>query len=90
MDGKGDEKGSERLMSGPSASSGAAESARPPGERPGPTWRAWLLSIVAAVVLSVAATLLFGGSFRLPAASKAAAGCAAGGPCCPPQGDGTR
>ncbi|MGE5663470.1 MAG: hypothetical protein ACM31I_03965 [Deltaproteobacteria bacterium] len=77
-------------MSGPSASGGAAEGARPPGERPGPTWRAWLLSIVAAVVLSVAATLLFGGSFRLPAASEVAAGCAAGGPCCPPQGDGTR
>lgn len=68
-----------------------AEDARRPGGRPGPTWRAWLLSIVAAIVLSVAATLLLGGSFRLPGASNAAVGgcgAGAGGPCCPGQGDG--
>jgi len=63
--------------------------------RTGPTstWRAWLLSIVAAVVLSVAATVLLGGSFRLPGASNGpAGGCApgSGSPCCPPQDDGRR
>ncbi len=67
--------------------------AHQPGGRPGPTWRALFLSILAAVVLSVAATLLLGGSFRLPGASKATAGgcgAGAGGPCCPLPGEEAR
>ncbi len=56
-----------------------AGQARPGGGRLGPTWRAWLLSIVAAIVLSVAATLILGGSFRPRSASNAASGaCGAG------------
>ena len=47
-----------------------------------PSWRGWVISIVAAVVLSVAATLLLGGTFRLPGRAVAGAGC--GDPCCPP------
>ena len=57
--------------------------------RPGPTWRALILSILAAIVLSVAATLLLGGSFRLTGASNGApAGSGAHGPCCPLPADG--
>ena len=50
------------------------------GQR-GPTWRGWVLSILAAILLSVTATLLLGGSsaFR---SDRAAAG--AGSSCCPP------
>lgn len=87
MDGRGEDKASEKLMFESAASHGGADDVRPPGGRPGPTWRAWLLSIVAAVVLSAAATLLLGGSFHLPGGSNAAAGgcgAGAGGPCCPP------
>lgn len=52
---------------------------------PGPAWRGWVLSILAAVILSVAATLLFGGSIRLAPPSPPASGQAgAGDPCCPP------
>ena len=53
--------------------------------RPGPTWRGWVISILAAVILSVAATVIFGGVFawRAPIAAQAG-GC--GGPCCPPAG----
>lgn len=53
--------------------------------RTGPTWRGFALSILAAIVLSVMATLLLGGSWSSyslrPAAAGAAGGC---GPCCPP------
>jgi hypothetical protein len=53
--------------------------------RPGPTWRAWVISILAAVILSVAATLLLGGSFAFRKAAALPAGvCGAGGACCPP------
>ena len=87
---------------GPAGEGPTIEAARPPervddarrtGARPGPTWRAWILSIVAAIVLSVAATLLLGGSFRLPGASNGAAGergDRSAGPCCPVQGEGRR
>ena len=77
------------LMSEAGLKEGSGGAHRPDG-RSGPTWRAWVLSIVAAIVLSVVATLLLGGSFRLPGASNAAAGgCGAGGgPCCPAQADG--
>jgi hypothetical protein len=55
--------------------------------RRGPTWRGWVLSILVAVVLSVTATLLLGGSgaFRTDrAAAAGAGGVGAGSSCCPP------
>ena len=57
--------------------------------RRGPTWRGWVLSILVAVILSVTATLLLGGSsaFRMDRAVAAGAGCCgsgAGSDCCPP------
>jgi hypothetical protein len=56
--------------------------------RRGPTWRGWVLSILAAVILSVMATLLLGGSsaFRSDRAAGGAGGCGsgAGSGCCPP------
>ncbi len=90
MDDERGNKGPEQSMFEAAGLPGGADDARRPGGRPGPTWQAWLLSIVAAIVLSVAATLLLGGSFRLPGASNAAAGgCGAGsgGHSCPLQGD---
>jgi len=51
--------------------------------RPGPTWRAWVISIIAAIVLSVTATLLLGGSFRFTGGA-ASGGCGQGSDCCPP------
>ncbi len=93
MNGKDEDKRAEQAMFESAGFREGADDARPPGRRPGPTWRAWLLSIVAAVVLSVAATLLLGGSFHLPGGSTAAAGgcgSASGGPCCPPQGEAGR
>jgi hypothetical protein len=55
--------------------------------RSGPTWRAWVVSIVVAIALSVTATLLLGGSssFRQGNAT-AASGSGCGGNCCDPQG----
>jgi hypothetical protein len=53
----------------------------------GPTWRGWVLSILVAVILSVTATLLLGGSgaFRTdPAVAAGAGGYGAGRSCCPP------
>ena len=93
MDGNGADKGPDRSTLEAARIPEAAEDAHRPGGRPGPGWRAWLLSIVAAIVLSVAATLIFGGSFRLSGASNGAAGDNAAGsasPCCPLQGDGKR
>jgi len=57
--------------------------------RRGPTWRGWVLSILVAILLSVTATLLLGGSgaFRSDrevAAGSAGGGSVAGGNCCPP------
>ena len=55
--------------------------------RRGPTWRGWVLSILVAVILSVTATLLLGGSgaFRTdPAVAAGAGGYGAGRSCCPP------
>jgi hypothetical protein len=63
------------------------EMAVPGKERTAPTWRGFVLSILAAVVLSVMATLLLGGSwssFSLrPAAAGSPGGCGSGGNCCP-------
>ena len=53
--------------------------------RRGPTWRGWVLSILVAILLSVTATLLLGGSgaFRSDRAVAAGAGgCGAGSSCC--------
>ncbi len=53
--------------------------------RRGPTWRGWVFSILVAVILSVTATLLLGGSgaFRSDRAVAAGAGrCGAGSSCC--------
>jgi hypothetical protein len=55
--------------------------------RRGPTWRGWVLSILAAVILSVTATLLLGGSgaFRSDHPMDAeSGGYGAGRSCCPP------
>lgn len=54
--------------------------------RRGPTWRGWVLSILVAVILSVTATLLLGGSsaFWPDRAAAGAGGCASGSSCCPP------
>lgn len=56
--------------------------------RRGPTWRGWVLSILVAILLSVTATLLLGGSgaFRSENATGTAAG--AGTDCCPHMGAG--
>jgi hypothetical protein len=54
------------------------------GQR-GPTWRGWVLSILVAVLLSVTATLLLGGSgsFR-PDRAMAGGATGSGRSCCPP------
>ncbi len=93
MEGKGENLGSEPLNFEGAAFPEKTDDARRPGGRSEPSWRAWVLSIIAAVVLSIAATLIFGGSIRPPGASNAAAGrCggAGGGPCCPAQTDGEK
>jgi len=56
--------------------------------RRGPTWRGWVLSILVAIILSVTATLLLGGSsaFRSDGVAGGAGGCGSGtgSGCCPP------
>jgi len=61
--------------------------------RPGPTWRAWVVSIIVAMALSVTATLLLGGFIGYQPAKAVAAGgtgggcgsgVGSGGGCCPP------
>jgi hypothetical protein len=56
--------------------------------RPAPTWRALVISIIVAVVLSVTATLLLGGSFRLTGGTAVSRGCGPGSECCPPPEEG--
>jgi hypothetical protein len=53
--------------------------------RRGPGWKGWVLSILAAVILSVTATLLLGGygSFR-PDRAAASGAAGTGSSCCPP------
>lgn len=51
--------------------------------RPALSWRAWVISVIVAVVLSVTATLLLGGSFRFTGAA-ISGGCGPGSACCPP------
>jgi len=52
---------------------------------PGPTWRGLVIAVVAAVMLSVGATLLLGGSYGFTRQG-ATSGCGAGaaGDCCAP------
>ena len=61
-------------------------------ERTGPTWRGFVLAILAAILLSVTTTLLLGGSWSSytlnPAAAGSSGGCGAGGSCCPPPDSG--
>jgi hypothetical protein len=66
----------------PTETPAMGDSQTPVGRR-GPTWRGWVLSILVAILLSVTATLLLGGSgaFRSESATGTAAG--AGTDCCP-------
>lgn len=62
---------------------------RTEASRRGPTWHGWVLSLLAAIILSVTATLLLGGSgvFRSDSAIGPAvghSGSGAGRSCCPP------
>jgi hypothetical protein len=55
----------------------------------GPGWRGWVLSILVAIILSVTATLLLGGSGsfrpdRAVASGGTGSGWGAGSSCCPP------
>jgi hypothetical protein len=57
--------------------------------RRGPSWQGWVLSILVAIILSVTATLLLGGSGsfrpdRAVAGGVAGGGFGAGSGCCPP------
>ena len=57
--------------------------------RSGPGWKGWVLSILVAIILSVTATLLLGGSGsfrpgRAVAGGAGGVGCGAGSSCCPP------
>jgi len=61
--------------------------------RRGPTWRGWVLSILVAILLSVTATLLLGGSGAFRPEIAIGAGGSGGVPgtghtCCPPEGAG--
>jgi hypothetical protein len=63
-----------------------------PEDLPGPsspTWRGLVVAVVAAAILSVAATLLLGGSFA-PGRATSAEGCGSGSACCPPAGEQAR
>jgi hypothetical protein len=71
---------------------GAADS-RTAESRRGPGWKGWVLSILVAIILSVTATLILGGSgaFRSDRAAASGAGgvdCVAGRSCCPPAAPG--
>ena len=67
----------------------AAGDPQPAEGQRGPTWRGWVLSILVAIILSVTATLLLGGSGsfrpgRAVAGGAGGVGCGAGSGCCPP------
>ena len=71
-----------------STGTNAAGTPRVAEGRRGPSWRGWVLSILAAILLSVTATLLLGGAsaFRSEDAAAGAGGrgSGAGRSCCPP------
>jgi len=48
-----------------------------------PTWRGMIIAVVAAIILSVTATFLLGGSF-IRSGTASATGCGPGSACCPP------
>ena len=76
----------EKELRDPLDTGGAGDPPAAEGRR-GPSWRAWVLSILVAVALSVTATLLLGGSVAFrpeQAAASGAAGSGCGGSCCPP------
>ena len=54
-----------------------------------PSWRGLIVAVIAAASLSVAVTLLLGGSFG-PGRANSAAGCGPGSACCPPAGEQAR
>jgi len=64
----------------PTETNAAVDSHAAAGRR-GPTWRGWVLSILVAILLSVTATLLLGGSGAFRSGHSAAG---AGRNCCPP------
>lgn len=71
-----------------STGTGATGDSHAAEDRRGPTWLGWVVSILVAVILSVTATLLLGGSgaFRSDSAIEPAAGhsgSATGSGCCP-------
>lgn len=76
----------EGYLPGEDASGGADGKALK--DRTGPTWRGFVLAILAAILLSVTTTLLLGGSWSsytlTPVAAVSSGGCGAGGNCCPP------
>ena len=86
MDEREIDRGAGPEAAGPASAgpSGAGSEARA-DDRPGPTWRGWVISILVAVVLSVAATVIFGGPSARRAAVAGRPG-ACGGECCPPGG----
>jgi hypothetical protein len=70
-----------------STGTNAAGNPRVAEGRRGPSWKGWVLSILAAILLSVTATLLLGGSgaFRSDRQlTTEAGGYGAGRSCCPP------
>ncbi len=87
-----EEKGKEELTEMQASTETAATGNSHAAEgRCGPTWRGWVLSVLVAIILSVAATLLLEGSGSFRPDRAAAAGAAAGGngswagsSCCPP------
>lgn len=60
----------------------ADERRKEPEARTSPSWRGLVIAVIAAIVLSVSATLLLGGSFGIYGRSPSG-GCGSGGNCCP-------
>jgi hypothetical protein len=68
-----------------SVETGGSGARRTAEGRRGPGWKGWMLSILVAIILSVTATLLLGGSGSFRSDRSVAAGSAGtGGSCCPP------
>jgi hypothetical protein len=83
MEGKHDREGREESYF---LAENVPESDADPNGLPGPSspsWRGLVVAVIAAAILSVAATLLLGGSFA-PGRATSAGGCGSGSACCPP------
>jgi hypothetical protein len=83
---KGMQESTEMQTSTETAATGDPQSAE---NHRGPTWRGWVLSILVAIILSVTATLLLGGSSafrpgRAVAGGAGGCGSGTGSGCCPP------